>query len=89
MNVFFGGFLGAVSNRQRNTAFGVPQRGMAYQPRVKPWDQRFRHSGVLKERWITQDRRPADALCGVPSAFGGGRRGTGMSMVCGAALGHG
>ena len=41
MNGFFGGFLGAVSNRQRTTAFGVH------------------------------------------------RRGTGMSMVCGALLGHG
>ena len=47
----------------------IPQRGNAYQPRVKPWVEVPHESRVLKERRISSDGRyaPEQPRCGVPS----------------------
>ena len=55
----------------------MPQRGIAYQPRVKPWVWGLRNARVLEVRriwvtqaWVAQARILHLTICGVPSERG-------------------
>ena len=87
--------LAAASWRRRKAlvgeAFGVPQRGTAYQPGVKPWGMAHNRS-VLKERRIPPGAlacfavaEPGLALGISASTESGGYRPVGLRGICPAA----
>ena len=87
--------LAAASWRRRKAlgrrGVGVPQRGTAYQPRVKPWGMAHNRS-VLKERRIRPDSlacfavaEPGLALGISASTESGGYRPVGLRGICPAA----
>jgi hypothetical protein len=45
----------------------LPQRGIAYQPRVQPWEHAIRDRCVLKERRIHPTQTDDPGIYGVPS----------------------
>jgi hypothetical protein len=45
----------------------LPQRGIAYQPRVQPWEHAIRNRCVLKERRIHPTQTDDPGIYGVPS----------------------
>jgi hypothetical protein len=45
----------------------MPQRGIAYQPRVQPWEHAIRNRCVLKERRIHPTQTDDPGIYGVPS----------------------
>ena len=47
--------------------FRLPQRGNAYQPRVRPWESVGKYRSVLKERRMGRAWRGDAAVCRVPS----------------------